>query len=109
MNPKRLRFGIVSMNEELERPTPARAATPQPTLPMAAAVDLYALVRSLPVSGEMSPEDIQALSDWAAKYSDAPLPSRENLWDIIATALARGLMPAEDRAWLYFAVDPALP
>jgi hypothetical protein len=76
---------------------------------MAAAVDLYALVRSLPADGTMSGADMGALTDWTATYAEAPLPSREYLWDIIANALARGVIPAEDRSWLYFAVDPALP
>ena len=90
----------------------ARGSTAQPeqtARPIAAAVDLYALVRSLPADGRLSIEDSQILADWAARYQNAPLPSREYLWDIIAGALAQGVISAEDRAWLYFAVDPALP
>lgn len=93
---------------------PRRAASPvaQPSQndgPIAAAVDLFALVRSLPADGRLSVEDSQILSDWAARYQNASLPSREYLWDIIAGALANGVISPEDRAWLYFAVDPALP
>jgi len=57
----------------------------------------------------MSYEDSQILADWAVRYNDASLPSRENLWDIIAGAMSRGAVSVEDRTWLYFAVDPALP
>jgi hypothetical protein len=97
------------MLEEVKRATPPRAqpATTSPTI--IAAVDLYALIRSLPADGRMSAEDMQVLSEWAARYHDATLPSRENLWDIVAGALARGTISPEDRSWLYFAVDPALP
>jgi hypothetical protein len=96
--------------DEVHRLAPASVAKPgQIVRPIAAAIDLYALVRSLPADGQMSTEDSQILADWAARYQDAPLPSREYLWDIIANALARRMIAAEDRAWLYFAVDPALP
>lgn len=75
----------------------------------AAAIDLYALIRSLPPDGRLSIEDAQILSNWTSRYHDAALPSREYLWDIIAGALAQRVISAEDRSWLYFAVDPALP
>jgi hypothetical protein len=98
------------MKDEVLRRAPSSVAPPPPNArPIAAAVDLYALVRSLPADGRMSIEDSQILSDWAARYDDAPLPSREYLWEIIASALAKGVIPPEDRSWLYFAVDPALP
>ena len=104
-----LATGVASMMDEGQRlVTPSVAQPPQNARPTAAAVDLYALVRSLPANGQMSPEDSQMLADWAARYHGAPLPSREYLWDIIATALARSVIPAADRAWLYFAVDPRL-
>jgi len=75
----------------------------------AAAIDLYALVRSLPPEGRLSIEDSQILSNWTSRYHDAALPSREYLWEIIAGALAQSVISTEDRSWLYFAVDPALP
>jgi hypothetical protein len=98
------------MMEEVPRRAASPAAQPrQNDRPIAAAVDLFALVRSLPADGRMSIEDSQILADWAARYENAALPSREYLWDIIAGALANGVISVEDRAWLYFAVDPALP
>jgi hypothetical protein len=97
------------MDEVPRRAASPVAHPPQNDRPVAAAVDLFALVRSLPASGRMSIEDSQILADWAARYQDAPLPSREYLWDIIASALANAAISSEDRAWLYFAVDPALP
>ena len=97
------------MDEVPRRAASPVAQPPQNDRPIAAAIDLFALVRSLPADGRMSIEDSQILADWAARYQDAPLPSREYLWDIIAGALANGAISSEDRAWLYFAVDPALP
>ena len=98
------------MMDELHRPAPQRPAPPQPLLrPTAAAVDLYAFVRSLPANGRLSFEDSQILADWAERYGDAPLPSRDNLRDIITKTLSAGGIENGDRTWLYFAVDPALP
>ena len=100
----------VYMTDEDRRRARSLAAQPEQNAPpIAAAVDLYALVRSLPADGRLSIEDAQILASWTARYHDAPLPSREYLWDIIAGALAQGVISAEDRSWLYFAVDPALP
>ena len=98
------------MTDEDRRRARGSVAPPEQSAPpIAAAVDLYALVRSLPADGRLSIEDAQILASWTARYHGAPLPSREYLWDIIAGALAQGAVSAEDRSWLYFAVDPALP
>ena len=98
------------MMDEFHRPAPQRSAPPQPLLrPTAAAVDLYAFVRSLPSNGRLSFEDSQILADWSGRYQDAPLPSRDNLRDIISKTLSTGGIENGDRTWLYFAVDPALP
>ena len=98
------------MRDEFHRPEPTPVPqAAQPVKPIAAAVDLYALVRSLPADGHLSNEDSQILADWAARYQDAPLPSREYLRKIVTGALTHGVISAEDRSWLYFAVDPALP
>lgn len=103
-------IGVVSMIDEFRRPAPQRPAPPQPPLrPTAAAVDLYAFVRSLPANGRLSFEDSQILADWSERYGDAPLPSRDNVRDIIAKTLSAGGIADGDRTWLYFAVDPALP
>lgn len=98
------------MMDEGRRTARSSSAPPeQNARPIAAAIDLYALIRALPADGRLSIEDSQILTAWTARYHDAPLPSREYLWDIIAGALAQGVVSAEDRSWLYFAVDPALP
>jgi len=104
-----LGIGVVSMMDDFRSAPRQRAQPQQQVRPIAAAVDLYAFVRSLPANGRLSFEDSQILADWAERYKDAPLPSRDYLWDIIARTLSGGGISNEDRTWLYFAVDPALP
>jgi len=84
------------------RPADARRATP-------AGIDILAFCRSLPPDGRLSKDDIELLRDWADRYQDVSLPAREYLSGIVSKALADQVITADERDWVYFAVEPVLP
>jgi hypothetical protein len=93
-------------DEPVNGPPPSAALRP-PTI--AAAVDLYALVRSLPSSGKLSDEDLQVLNEWETRYEAAHLPFRGQISSVVIKTLSEGVMSQGNRAWLYLVIDAALP
>jgi hypothetical protein len=94
--------------DETPNPTPraplsaAHRATP-------ASIDLIALCRSLPADGHLSKQDLEVLKDWTARYRDIPLPSQEYISGVVDRALEKQVVTADDRQWVYAALEPALP
>ena len=96
------------MLDETHNPTrraplsPAQRATP-------ASIDLISLCRSLPADGHLSEQDLEVLKDWTARYRDIPLPAQENISRLVDKALTKQVVTADDRQWMYAALEPALP
>jgi hypothetical protein len=91
-----------NVGEERESLSPARRATP-------AGIDILALCRSLPPDGRLSKDDVELLRDWADRYHDVSLPAQEYLSGVVTKALADEVLTADERDWVYFAVEPVLP
>jgi hypothetical protein len=94
--------------DETRKPTPrAPLSLTQRATP--ASIDLIALCRSLPADGHLSKEDLEVLKDWTERYHDIPLPSQEYISGVVNKALAKQVVTADDRQWVYGALEPALP
>jgi hypothetical protein len=87
---------------ERESLAPDRRATP-------AGIDIVALCRSLPPSGRLSDDDLKVLRDWTARYQDIDLPSHGYISSVVTKALSEQVLTADERNWVYFAVEPVLP
>jgi hypothetical protein len=87
---------------EREPLSPARRATP-------AGIDILALCRSLPPDGRLSKDDLDLLRDWASRYHDVSLPAQEYLSGVVTKALVDERLTADERDWVYFAVESVLP
>jgi hypothetical protein len=98
----------VPVLDETHNPTPRAPLSPaQRATP--ASIDLIALCRSLPADGHLSEQDLEVLKDWTARYRDTPLPAQEDVSRVVEKALAKHVVTADDRQWMYAALEPALP
>jgi len=75
----------------------------------AAGIELISLLQSAAADGRLSNEEIGDLRQWVESYSDAQLPARGFLSELIERILADGVVTADEQKELFKAVEKVLP